>query len=84
MLVALGAHGRLDLLPALPAAWPRGRVTGLHARDAIRIDELRWEPGRVSAVLTARHDVVPTVGLPGAPDRRLALTAGQPAAVSAP
>jgi hypothetical protein len=38
----------------------------------------------VSAVLTARRDVVLTIGLPGAPARRLALAAGQPVAVSAP
>jgi alpha-L-fucosidase 2 len=82
-MLVRSAHGRLDLLPALPAAWPRGRVTGLHARDAVRIDDLRWEPGRVAAVLTAQHDVVLTVGLPGAPDRRLRLPAGQPVAVSA-
>ncbi|GGL02115.1 glycosyl hydrolase family 95 catalytic domain-containing protein [Mangrovihabitans endophyticus] len=50
------AHGRLDLLPALPAAWPRGRVTGLRTRDAITLRELRWAPGMVIAELVARRD----------------------------
>ncbi len=58
------AHGRLDLLPAVPAAWPRGRVTGLAARDAVTVRELRWEPGSAEAVLCARRDVRLTVGAP--------------------
>jgi hypothetical protein len=58
------AHDRLDLLPALPQAWPRGRVTGLAARDAVEIRELSWEPGRVRAVLRSTRDTRLTVGGP--------------------
>jgi hypothetical protein len=58
------AHGRLDLLPARPAAWPRGRVTGLAARDAVRIEELSWAPGRVRAVLGPAADTRLTIGGP--------------------
>jgi len=58
------AHGRLDLLPALPAAWPRGRVTGLAARDAVEIRELSWEPGHVRAVLRFTYDTRLTIGGP--------------------
>ena len=83
-MLVRSAHGRLDLLPALPAAWPRGRVTGLCARDAVRVGELVWEPGRVSVVLTARHDVVVTVGLPGAPDQSVSLPAGTPVHLRSP
>ncbi|MEU7908792.1 glycosyl hydrolase family 95 catalytic domain-containing protein [Actinoplanes sp. NPDC049118] len=83
------AHGRLDLLPALPARWPNGRVTGLTARDAVLVSELCWGPDRVEAVLTARRDVRLTVGAPpgmlidGAPSRRIALAAGRPHGVRA-
>lgn len=38
--------GRIHLLPAMPAAWPDGRVQGLRARGGFTLD-LQWARGRV-------------------------------------
>jgi alpha-L-fucosidase 2 len=39
------------LLPALPDAWPSGRITGLRARGGIAVDELQWDSGHAAATI---------------------------------
>lgn len=41
-------EGHIELLPALPAAWPEGCVTGLCARGGYRVD-IRWSGGKLTA-----------------------------------
>ncbi|MBO3088106.1 glycosyl hydrolase family 95 catalytic domain-containing protein [Cellulomonas dongxiuzhuiae] len=76
----------VHLLPALPAAWPAGRVRGLRLRGALRLTELTWRDGRVErAVLEADRPAVVDVRAHGSAERRqVVLQPGRPAVVVAP
>ncbi|MGY4769542.1 glycoside hydrolase family 95 protein [Kribbella sp. CWNU-51] len=62
--------GEIELLPAQPAEWPAGRVTGLRARGGVTVD-IAWSPDGVEAVLTADRDQERVVRLG---DRRIPVT----------
>lgn len=67
----------IDLLPALPSAWPTGQMTGLRARGRCGVD-LAWRDGRLArAVLRPEIDGTRTVRL-GSALRTLEIKAGKP------
>jgi hypothetical protein len=50
MLVASDV-GKIQLLPALPKAWPSGRIDGVLCRGGIEIQSLRWEGKQITVTL---------------------------------
>ena len=55
-LLLASRPGHLTLLPALPAAWPRGEITGLAARGQVAVERLTWSPQTVSVRVSSPRD----------------------------
>jgi len=54
-------NGVLELLPALPSAWPKGAISGILARGRIRIDRLAWDTPSGSIDLQLTSGIAQTV-----------------------
>ena len=69
--------GKLELLPALPDAWPSGTISGLKARGGLTVD-ISWNNGQVSqATITSVEDQHLEVIVNGK-SKTVLLTAGMP------
>ncbi len=58
--------GKIRFLPALPKAWPSGKIHGLRARGGVEVD-VEWENGRVTAAVlhastAGNHELVAPPG----------------------
>jgi len=60
MLVA-AEPGKVELLPALPSAWPTGTIEGVLCRGQIEVQRLQWSQDRIQARL--RSGRRQTIGL---------------------
>jgi len=63
MLVA-SELGKIRLLPALPAAWPAGRIEGVLCRGAIEIRRLQWDGKRIEVTLSSVNSQTVLLELP--------------------
>jgi len=64
MLVA-SEPGRIQLLPALPKAWPEGTIEGVLCRGQIEIKSLDWSPGKILVNLVSSRKQTITLETPG-------------------
>jgi alpha-L-fucosidase 2 len=75
--------GEIKILPALPSAWPDGRVTGLRARGGDEVD-IDWSAGKAAKVeLRATIDGQQKLRAPAGQKIAAVMHAGKPVALTA-
>ena len=62
-MLVFSRPGRVDLLPALPAEWPRGEVRGILARGQITIHRLAWDKPAKTVIINLSSGVDQTITL---------------------
>ena len=79
-MLVFSRPGVIDLLPALPKAWPRGEIRGVLARGQITINRLAWDASARTARLSLTSGTDQTVTLRlGGMERLVRLSKDQPA-----
>jgi hypothetical protein len=63
-MVVQSEKGKVKLLPALPARWRRGSLSGARGRGSITFEHIEWDEVGFEARLSARTAGVVRVGLP--------------------
>ena len=72
-----GAPYILHLLPALPSAWPSGKIHGLRARGGFEVD-IVWKDGELtSAIVRSEQGGTFRLFVDGTLSDNIVLTAGQ-------
>lgn len=69
--------GSIHLLPALPDAWPDGKVAGLHARGGVTVD-MEWKDGKLLDATLVSKTTQPLVVHYGAKTVHLHALGNQP------
>lgn len=63
-MLAASEPGKVELLPALPAAWPEGTIEGILCRGQIEIKSLKWSPDKIVVDLISSKDQTITLEAP--------------------
>ncbi|WP_425400289.1 glycoside hydrolase family 95 protein [Aeoliella sp.] len=73
--------GTIDLLPALPAAWPEGKVKGLCARGGVEVDII-WSNGKLKEVVLRSEQEKDCVVRYGEDSRSVSIPPGEPVTIT--
>jgi alpha-L-fucosidase 2 len=82
-MLLFSVPGKLNVLPALPKAWPRGSVTGLVARGNVTV-AVEWSKENAYVELCSPTDQTIEVSVSGGEAETVSLSAGQIWSVSKP
>ena len=70
--------GTISLLPALPDVWQTGSLKGAALRGGIILEDLKWNDGKVEAVIVSKIDQKITITVCNNDTREVNLKADQP------
>ncbi|MBQ2950157.1 MAG: glycoside hydrolase N-terminal domain-containing protein [Prevotella sp.] len=81
-MLAYSDEGGIELLPAIPSSWNKGKIQGMSLRGGIRLEEMEWNADMCKATLVSMKNQTIEISVSKGSSQTIKLIAGKPTSIN--